>query len=77
MDARVNMERNPFVTTIRKFQKLATSFSHGEAGMVTAEYAMTTVAACGAAGVLYKILTSDSFTEMVGEIIKRALMAIF
>jgi hypothetical protein len=71
------MERNPFVTTIRKLRQFATSLVKGEAGMVTAEYAMTTVAACGAAGVLYKILTSDSFTDMVGEIIKRALFAIF
>lgn len=45
--------------------------------MVTAEYAMTTVAACGFAGVLYKLLTSDTFTQMLGEVIKRALMALF
>ena len=38
---------------------------------------MTTVAACGAAGVLYKILTSDSFTNLIGELFKRALMALF
>lgn len=45
--------------------------------MLTAEYAMTTVAACGAAGVLYKILTSDSFMNLVGDLFKRALMALF
>lgn len=49
----------------------------GEEGMLTAEYAMTTVAACGAAGVLYKVLTSDSFTNLIGELFKRALAALF
>ncbi len=33
--------------------------ARGEEGMTTAEYAVGTVSACGFAGILYKILTSD------------------
>jgi len=44
--------------------KIATQVStalgtRNENGMSTAEYAVGTVSACGFAGVLYKILTSD------------------
>lgn len=49
----------------------------GDEGMLTAEYAMTTVAACGAAGVLYKVLSSDSFANLIAELFKRALAALF
>ena len=42
-------------------------------GMSTAEYAVGTVAACGFAALLYKILTSDSVLHMVSDIIDRAL----
>lgn len=42
-------------------------------GMSTAEYAVGTVAACGFAALLYKILTSDSVLHMVTDIIDRAL----
>jgi len=44
-----------------------------EAGMSTAEYAVGTVAACGFAALLYKILTSDSVLHLVTDIISRAL----
>ena len=42
-------------------------------GMSTAEYAVGTVAACGFAALLYKILTSDSVVHVVSDIIDRAL----
>lgn len=45
----------------------------GEAGMSTAEYAVGTVAACGFAALLYKILTSDTVLHLVTDIISRAL----
>ncbi|HET6908253.1 MAG TPA: DUF4244 domain-containing protein [Mycobacteriales bacterium] len=45
----------------------------GEEGMSTAEYAVGTVAACGFAALLYKILTSDSVLHLVTDIISRAL----
>jgi len=35
------------------------SAPRAEAGMATAEYAVGTVSACGFAGILYKLLTSD------------------
>lgn len=44
-----------------------------EGGMTTAEYAVGTVAACGFAGVLYKLLTSDGVRGMLKDILERAL----
>jgi hypothetical protein len=44
-----------------------------DAGMSTAEYAVGTVAACGFAALLYKILTSDSVLRLVTDLIGRAL----
>ncbi len=37
----------------------AAARKRGEDGMTTAEYAVGTVSACGFAGILYQILTSD------------------
>jgi hypothetical protein len=45
----------------------------GDIGMSTAEYAVGTVAACGFAALLYKILTSDSVLHTLTDIIDRAL----
>jgi hypothetical protein len=42
-------------------------------GMSTAEYAVGTVAACGFAGLLYKVLTSDAVLHLLTDIINRAL----
>jgi hypothetical protein len=42
-------------------------------GMSTAEYAVGTVAACGFAGVLYKLVTSDTVLGLLGDLLKRAL----
>ena len=36
-----------------------------EAGMTTAEYAVGTVATCGLGGLLFKLLTSDSFLDIL------------
>jgi hypothetical protein len=44
----------------------------GDRGMTTAEYAVGTVAACGFAGVLYKLLTSDVVVTFLTEILRRA-----
>lgn len=62
---------------IRKFTKRIARALKADEGMLTAEYAMTAVAACGGAGILYKVLTSSAFTELIGDVIKRALMALF
>ncbi len=48
-----------------------------DAGMTTAEYAVGTVAACGFAGVLVKLLTSDRVTRMLGDLLERALSVAF
>ncbi len=44
-----------------------------ERGMSTAEYAVGTVAACGFAALLFKIVTSDQVRSMLTDIIERAL----
>lgn len=44
-----------------------------DTGMTTAEYAVGTVAACGFAALLFKILTSDQVRSMVTNIVERAL----
>jgi hypothetical protein len=48
-----------------------------EAGMSTAEYAVGTIAACGFAAVLYKIVTSGSVSAEMQQLIERALNAKF
>lgn len=50
---------------------------HHDAGMTTAEYAVGTVAACGFAGLLFKILTSSQVQTMVTDIVERALQLPF
>jgi Protein of unknown function (DUF4244) len=47
-----------------------------DAGMTTAEYAVGTVAACGFAALLYKIVTSGAVSAAVSGLIKRALGAV-
>jgi hypothetical protein len=44
-----------------------------EAGTTTAEYAIGTLAACGFAAVLYKIVTSQSVAALLSGMIHRAL----
>lgn len=44
-----------------------------ELGIATAEYAVTTVAACGFAGVLYKLLSSESMAQLIGDLLRKAL----
>ena len=41
--------------------------------MATAEYAVTTVAACGFAGMFYKLLSSESMPRLIGDLMRRAL----
>ena len=51
--------------------------SGGEAGMTTGEYAVGTVAACGFAGVLFKLLTSDAVVKLLSDVVRRALTISF
>ena len=42
-------------------------------GLATAEYAVATVAACGFGGVLLKVLGSATVTELLTDLLRRAL----
>jgi len=53
------------------------SIRRDDQGMSTAEYAVGTVAACGFAGVLYKLLTSEPVLKLLTDIVKRALSLAF
>jgi hypothetical protein len=44
-----------------------------QAGMSTAEYAVGTLAACGFATVLYKVITSGAVSSALSAVIRRAL----
>ncbi len=57
----------------RRIKRLAGLFKSGELGMATAEYAVTTVAACGFAGMMYKLLSSESIAKLIGDLLHRAL----
>ncbi|MFE0463228.1 DUF4244 domain-containing protein [Kitasatospora sp. NPDC058965] len=48
----------------------------GDAGMSTAEYAIGTVAACGFAALLYKVITGGSVTGALTDLLDRALHAV-
>ena len=45
----------------------------GDAGMNTAEYAVGTLAAVAFAGLLYKVVTSDTVRGQLAAVIERAL----
>jgi hypothetical protein len=46
-------------------------------GALTAEYATVGIAACGAAGILYKFFTSSSFAALIASIFEQAFSWIF
>jgi hypothetical protein len=56
-----------FARRVRRWRAAA------EAGMSTAEYAVGTIAACGFAAVLYKIVTSGPVRSALTGVIERAL----
>ncbi len=49
----------------------------GDTGMTTAEYAVGTVAACGFAGILYKVVTSPEVSKLLHDLVERALNVTF
>lgn len=66
-------------TAIRPRRKLTLRppSRHGpEAGTTTAEYAIGTLAACGFAALLYKIVTSESVASLLSGIVHKALGAV-
>ena len=44
-----------------------------QSGTTTAEYAIGTLAACGFAGLLYKVVTSSSVEELLSGLLHKAL----
>jgi len=60
-----------------RFTAGAQSLVQDDDGMATAEYAVGTVAACGMAGVLYQIITSDLVTGLLSTLLEKALNWIF
>jgi hypothetical protein len=64
------IERNKMQLTIKS--KLLS-----QSGAVSAEYATVAIAACGAGGILYKILTSGAFAGLITSIIEKAFSWIF
>jgi len=67
------------MTTITAFRVPARvrAVPKNDDGMATAEYAVGTVAACGMAGVLYQVVTSDAVTSLLSSLLERALSWIF
>jgi len=62
---------------MRSLTARLTRLRHDDEGMVTAEYAVATVAACGFGSVLFKLLTSDAIGGLLKDIIERAITSIF
>lgn len=64
-------------TRSRRKPTLRSPSRHGpEVGTTTAEYAIGTLAACGFAALLYKIVTSDSVASLLSGIVHKALGAV-
>ena len=57
--------------------ELAIRLRDDERGMTTAEYAVGTVAACSAGGVLLKVLTSEAFQNLIWQVVQKALSFLF
>jgi hypothetical protein len=57
--------------------RLRNSRPRGDDGMATAEYAVATVAACGFGGVLIKVLTSPSVTQLLVKAVTKAFSLVF
>ncbi|MFZ5850877.1 MAG: DUF4244 domain-containing protein [Actinomycetota bacterium] len=58
---------------MRVVRALCRGGRQAERGMATAEYAVGTVAACGFAGILYKVLTSSDVLRLLTRLLARAL----
>ena len=57
--------------------KFTTRARQDDAGMVTAEYAVGTVAAAGFGCVLYELLSDDSVLSLLTDLIGKALRSVF
>jgi hypothetical protein len=57
--------------------ELAIRMRDEDKGMSTAEYAVGTVAVCGLGGVLIKLLTSETFVDLLWQVINKAFSFLF
>lgn len=64
-------------TIVSRTAARARAFRRKDDGMATAEYAVGTVAACGMAGVLYQVITSEAVTGLLSDLLEKALAWIF
>jgi hypothetical protein len=65
--------RRPIRRWLTRRPRATNPHRHPDAGTTTAEYAIGTLAACGFAAVLYKVLTSASVSTALSGIIHKAL----
>lgn len=72
---KAHADRRPWVARMRRraARCRAATRTAAEAGMSTAEYAVGTIAACGFAAVLYKIVTSGPVRSALTGVIVKAL----
>ncbi|MBP2707248.1 DUF4244 domain-containing protein [Microbispora sp. RL4-1S] len=54
-------------------RRVVAARERAEAGMSTAEYAVGTIAACGFAALLFKVVTSAEVRSMLAALIQKAL----
>lgn len=64
-------------TAVRRRLRYTGGQLKSDAGMSTAEYAVGTIAACGFAAVLYKVVTSGAVSAELQQLVERALNARF
>ncbi|OEU96785.1 DUF4244 domain-containing protein [Streptomyces nanshensis] len=73
----VRVADRPLTRAFRRRLRAAGGQLRSDAGMSTAEYAVGTIAACGFAAVLYKVVTSSAVSSGMQHLIERALHAQF
>lgn len=69
----LNRVHRPTETRSRRLWRRVRGRLRGDAGMTTAEYAVGTIAAVAFAGLLLKVLTSDTVASALNGIIEEAL----
>jgi hypothetical protein len=72
-DARNRWTGSAHVPSCAPPHRLRVAAGVRDAGMTTAEYAVGTLAACGFAGLLLKVLTSDGVAALLRGLVRRAL----
>jgi hypothetical protein len=65
------------LSTLPRRRARLTRLLHDDAGMSTVEYAIGCVAAAGFAALLYAVVTGDSVTTALTQLVQRALTAGF